>query len=446
MHYSVLLAGFLLFAGCTPPQISRLHPVEEPRISDLQHYPQNATAYAQNIIDRNLLVDIQKTYRSHYFLPWNMTEPPETLEAVMWPFKIYKAEGSYGENLKLLPQSWFDAMLEQANFDAYGTLNRRAITLRFSHLRNFPTGKPLFRDPKQAGEGFPFDYLQNSGIHANEPLFVSHYSRDGAWVYVFTAYATGWLPSHSIAYMTEKETQSWQEAKQLHLVSEGYPIKDDEGRFLFYGRLGMMLPLIDVEENYYHVRTVAAGVDNTPTFTEAEIPKYAGREEVMLLNRQTLPQLANEVMQSNYGWGGMYTERDCSSTLRDMYAPFGIWLPRNSFQQANTGRVFSLKGMGRTQKLAFIKEKGIPFETLLYRKGHILLYLGVYEGEVMVLHNMWGIRTKTGDLEGRLIVGKTVISTLDIGSDQSDYDEENNMLEKLESMNIITAEEQAITQ
>lgn len=446
MHYIVLFVGFLLLAGCTSPQTPQLPGAEQLRIADLHHYPQNAAAYAQNISNRDLPRDIQHTYKSHYFLPWSMTEPPEKLEAVMWPFRIYKAEGSYGENLKLLPQSWFDYMLEQANFDAYGTLNRTAITLHFSHLRNFPTVKPLFKDPKQAGEGFPFDYLQNSGIHANEPLFVSHYSRDGAWVYVFTAYATGWLPAHSIAYMTKRETRSWQEARQLHLINEGYPIKDSEGRFLFYGRLGIMLPLIDVEEDHYRVWTVTAGANNAPTFTEAEIPKYAGREEVMPLNQQTLPQLANEVMQSHYGWGGMYTERDCSSTLRDMYAPFGIWLPRNSFQQANTGRVFSLEGMERTQKLAFIKDKGIPFETLLYRKGHILLYLGIYEGEVMVLHNMWGVRTKDGDHEGRLIVGKTVISTLDIGSEQTDYDEESNMLEKLESMNIITEGEQSIVQ
>lgn len=440
MRYMALVMGLLLMTGCTLPQTPLTQIAEEVQIADLQTYPQNATYYADNIRSRTTLADVQQAYQSHYFLPWDLTEPPDTLEAMMWPFRVYKAEGSFGENLKPLPQSWFDEMLKQSNFEAYGTSNRTAITLHFSHLRNFPTGKPFFRDPKRAGEGFPFDYLQNSGIHANEPIFVSHYSSDAAWAYVITAYATGWLPANSIAYMTKEQIVSWRQAGQLHLINDGYPIKDSEGRFIFYGRLGIMLPIVSVEKGYYRVLTVTAGAYGTPTFTVAEIPAYVGRKSMMPIDRETFSLLANEALQSNYGWGGLYSERDCSSTVRDMFAPLGIWLPRNSFQQSTIGKVFSLKEMDRAEKRAFIQNNGIPFETLLYRKGHILLYLGLYEGELMVLHNIWGVKTKDGDKDGRIVIGKTVISTLDIGADVSGYDTESNMLEKIESMNIITVE------
>ena len=103
------------------------------------------------------------------------------------------------------------------------------------------------------------------------------------------------------------------------------------------------------------------------------------------------------------------------------------------------GEVFSLKEMNREEKLKEIKTKGIPFETFLYRQGHILLYLGEYQGRLMVMHNVWGIKTKKEEKNGRKIIGKTVISTLDLGCNQPDYDKENNLLDKLESMNIITA-------
>ena len=431
LAWSVLL---LLMAGCAPKE-----PAVTPLVYDLQYYPQDATAYAENISDKKNLLSVQQAYEIHYFLPWSYSTPPKSLDEVLWPFRSYTAEKMFGANLQPLPQSWYDGMYDAANFSAYGTINRYAVTLQYANLRSFPTHKPLFKDPKIAGEGFPFDYLQNSGVHANEPLFVSHYSKDGGWVYVFSSYATGWLPVYEIAYIPKNYTQKWQEAKQLHITKENFAIKDTEGRFVFYGRVGMMLPIISIEAEHYVALSVTAGPYGSATYTEVVVPKEAGRDVPLALNQTTLPDLANQLLQSNYGWGGLYAERDCSSTLRDMYAPFGIWLPRNSFQQSGVGKSIPLQDLSESEKLERIKEKGIPFETLLYRKGHILLYLGVYDGTVMVLHNVWAIKTKSGETQGRKVIGKTVISSLKLGCEQPDYDEESGLLKNIESMNVITA-------
>lgn len=439
MRYLLLWGALLLMTGCVGSgSMFGIKQQMDVQVADVREYPQDARAYAHNISDDIVLQDPERTYDRHYFEPWRLAAPPEHVDTVTWPFRTFTADEAYGENLRPLPQSWFDTMLDQADFESYGTQDRKAITLHYSDLRNFPTHKPLFKDPSRAGEGFPFDYLQNSGVHANEPLFVSHYSKDGAWAYVFTAYASGWLPSNSIAYLSDEQAALWQQGTHLRIIDDGFPIKDREGRFLFYGRLGIMLPLIRIEADHYLVLTVAEGARNTPTFTEAEIPKAFGEEHVMVPDRQTLPALANEVMQSNYGWGGLYGERDCSSTLRDMFAPVGIWLPRNSYQQSKIGKVYDIEKMSSDEKLAAIKRDGRPFETLLYRKGHILLYLGVYQNKVMVLHDIWGIRTKKAHQEGRVIIGKTVISTLDIGTELPDHDQESAMLENIISMNIIT--------
>ena len=156
----------------------------------------------------------------------------------------------------------------------------------------------------------------------------------------------------------------------------------------------------------------------------------------MTLNQQNITTLVDAIVHTHYGWGGMYGERDCSSTLRDLFAPFGIWLPRNSSYQAKVGKVISLSGLGDDAKIALIKKEGIPFETLLHKKGHILLYTGVYDNKVVVMHNLWGIKISGGGKDGRIIVGKTVFSTLEIGKEQKFYN--GSLLSKLDSMNILT--------
>lgn len=56
------------------------------------------------------------------------------------------------------------------------------------------------------------------------------------------------------------------------------------------------------------------------------------------------------MMGQHYGWGGMFGLRDCSAMTRDLLAPFGIWLPRNSVAQARTGSVLPLEGMSTAEK------------------------------------------------------------------------------------------------
>ena len=431
--YLVISVSIMMLSGCSTKVDERVQP------KDLTEYSQNPAIYSeQNVVDRTELKAIQNTYIQSYYRVWNVQTPPEPLEKIIWPLMSYTAGRRYGENLKLLPQEWFDTMIVNSNFENYGSLNRYALTLNFSHLRNFPTHKPLFSDPKKAGEGYPFDYLQNSAAHANEPLFVSHYSNDGAWVYVFTAYATGWLPSSSVVFLDEKQVIEWKESRHIRFTKEFYPLRDEDGHFVFNSRVGMLLPLLKEEKDSYVVKVSTIDAFNTPHFLEVKIPKSAAVLHPLLLERSNLAALSSEMMQSNYGWGGLNESRDCSSTVRDLFTPFGIWLPRNSFRQGQIGRVISFENLSNDKKVTLIKKEGIPFETLLYLKGHIVLYLGEYEGTIMILHNMWGVRTLIDGEEGRVVIGRTVISTLEIGKELEGYQSEKSLLSKLKSMNIIT--------
>ena len=414
----------------------------EVQFKDLETFPQYAQAYEDNINSRLKLLPLQETYDEKYFVPWNYKQPPFDRESILWPHRSYTYETSYGENLKPLKEEWFDDMFSKGNYEEYGSLNKKAISLYYLNLRSFPTHKPIFRDPSRAGEGYPFDYLQNSGVNANEPLFVSHLSKDGDWAYVFTSYATGWVPLRKISYIKDEIASKWIDARQVELIEDSYPIEDTDGDFVLKSRAGMRLPLISIEKTHYVALAITAGKKQSPIYTEVRIPFTVGREGYMKFNVDNLKHMTDLMLQSKYGWGGLNEERDCSSMLRDMYAPFGIWLPRNSSEQSKVGRVISLEFLTPEQKKEKIISEAIPFETLLYKKGHILLYLGQYNGEISVLHNAWGVKTMSRRGEGRKIIGKTIISSLELGKEFKDYDEEKGLLSQLYSMNIITQEDQ----
>ncbi|MEA2110675.1 MAG: SH3 domain-containing protein [Campylobacterota bacterium] len=417
----------LFFSGC-----SNKHSLVA--IYDLEHYPQNSSYYSNNINSRTALLPIQKNFKQHYFKPWNISEVPASKLEAMWALKRYKYGNGYGENLLLIEPEWFSKIEEQSNFSQFGSKNLYAISLHFSHLRAFPTHKPLFSNPNDAGEGFPFDYMQNSGVHSNEPIFVSHYSKDGSWVYVFTSYASGWLRSRDIAILSRDETLKYQENDFLHVNQEYVPLKDRNNTFITYGRVGMLLPLVSENSTYYTVLAYSKGRG----LIEVSLPHHSGSSEPLMLNSENLTGITNELMGRKYGWGGMYEERDCSSTLRDIYASFGIWLPRNSSKQSGVGRVISLENLSDDDKVTLIKKEAVPFETILYRRGHVLLYLGTYSKNIVVFHDTWGIRTLKSGIEGRKIIGKTIISTLKLGSQLSDYSQKYEHLKNLKSMNIIT--------
>lgn len=439
MRYIFIILSIVLLTGCSLRDVK----IDEKKITskdiyDLQNIPQDVSYFAKNI-DKNIsFYEIQKKYEQRYFSMWNIEKPKEGLISVKWPFFSFRAGKSYGENLQPLEQSFFDTMLNNANFDTYATLNAKAVTLKEVSLRSFPTIKPLLKDPSLAGEGFPFDYLQNSTVHANEPILVSHYSKDREWAYVFSNFASGWIKTNEFAILEKKHIEAWQNAQQVAITKEDEPIYDSEGNFLYKSKIGMMFALISEDEETYTVLTVSSYKNSKPLFFKSKIYKNIATKEIMKLDENNLIAVIKEVSKTNYGWGGMYEQRDCSSMLRDMFTPFGIWLPRNSFQQSKIGNVISLSGLSDEEKIKVIKEKAVPFQTILYKKGHVVLYVGTYNDEIIVFHNTWGIKTKKDGVEGRVVIGKSVFSSLNIGKYLENYDKESSMLKNLVSMNILT--------
>jgi hypothetical protein len=422
------------FCCMLPQDMDVKLPEYGPKVNDLDRFEQSLTPYVEeNGVDRENLLESQTSFDTRYYSPWGYSAPPEKREEAAWPLRAYK--GGYGSNLRPVLPAWFEEITDQSNFGAYGTLNQKAMTLRWMDIRAFPTDKPLYKNPAKAGDGYPFDLLQNSSVNYNEAVFVSHTTKDGAWSYIFTNNASGWVKSDGISFVDSKTIESVQKSEKVFIVEDNYPLRDSNNRFLAYSRIGMILPLEREEGENYYVKTY----DRNNTLNIVSIPKRSAHLGVSKINKSDLISIGNQLLKNTYGWGGMYGERDCSSMIRDMFAPFGIWLPRNSAAQARKGEIISFAGLSNDEKLAMIKTKGVPFETIIYLKGHVLLYIGSYQDNVLVMHNFWGVRTldKEGN-KGRHIIGKAVISTLELGIELENYDPDMKLLNRVESMNIFT--------
>ncbi|QOP41248.1 SH3 domain-containing C40 family peptidase [Sulfurimonas marina] len=437
MNYIYSVVAVMLLSGCAQKvevtQEKKIDTAQQKEIvQELVEIPQKPSFYTSGVQEKKL-GDIE-LFIGKYFRAWNIDKISITQEQAKWAY-VYDNNKSYGYTLQPITKSFFQTIDENSNYEAFSTLNRYAVTLKLLNVRALPTDKPVFLDPSKAGEGYPFDYLQNTSIAPNKPIFVSHYSKDKKWVFIESSFGFGWVKAKDIVFIDQKYTLLWQKAQQIFLLKDNETIYDQNGNYLFDSRVGMMLPLIDEDEKSYTVLSVAKSKENEPLFLHSKISKEIAHKGILDFNSDNVAVIMNELQKGKYGWGGIYGQRDCSSTLRDLYTPFGLWLPRNSSVQSSIGDVKKLDLLSNEEKELFIKEKGIPFETLVYKKGHIALYVGTYNDQAIIFQNVWGVKTKKDENEGRFLIAKPVFSTLEVGKNLKEFDPDASMLSKLQSIN-----------
>ena len=148
--------------------------------------------------------------------------------------------------------------------------------------------------------------------------------------------------------------------------------------------------------------------------------------------------IGNVMMGQRYGWGGMFGDRDCSALTRELLTPFGIWLPRNSLSQARSGRRIMLDGMSIKEKEKAILRDGVPFLTLVWLRGHIMLYVGPYKGRPAIFHNVWGVRTVEGASDNeRFVIGRAVVSSITPGSELRDLYRTTTFGDRVNSITVL---------
>ncbi len=414
---SFILFISIFFTACSQKNI---------QIADLKNYSQNPSLYTKNT---NTKLENQDTYAKDYikkyFLPWSLNKLSYTKEEASWG-NYYTKKEIYLENHNLANKQWFEKQISNSYFEKYNTLLQKAITIKNSNLRVFPTNNKMFYNPKKAGEGYPFDYNQNSSIKINTPLLISHYSKDGIWAFVQSHFALGWLRRDKITLIDDNFENSFRTDNYYISIKEAFPIYNNKNKqFIETIKVATLFPKI---ENKYIIVT-NNGIEKID-INKIKISKFP-----LKLNKENLSLLANEFIGELYGWGGSNNHRDCSSFTQDFFAPFGIYLKRNSKGQREDYKYIELSKLSENEKKEYIRKNAIPFLTLIYLKGHIMLYIGNKNNEPLVMHNMWGVRTWVFPFnEGRNVVGKTVITSLEPGIELNNINKNKTILKKVQGI------------
>jgi len=379
-------------------------------------------------------------FQAACFSPWHRDAPVHPKEELALPFLKTALNPGYGENKRRHSREWVESLEHNACLEDYPNRVFRAITVDNADLRVLPTHRPHFTSPGGPGTGFPFDHLQNSSIHVHTPVLVTHASRDKSWLFVESHTGAGWIAARDIAAVDPIFISCWQDHRLLAVLKDETPIYDEAGVFLFMAGIGAFFPLVDKDRERYCILAATPDEDRNARIRRAWVDSAAVRPMPLPPTQADVASLADELLNKPYGWGGLYRNRDCSSTLKDLFTPFGIWLPRHSSHQATeSGFYIDLTPLSSESKKQTILEEGIPFFTLLWLEGHIMLYVGKQDGEPIVFHNMWGIKTRNIlGREGRKIVGHAALTTLHPGTDLPDVDRPAaNLLTRIKGMTLL---------
>lgn len=436
MKNFLIFAFFLLFlTSCSNKNIAKIAQILDEnatgsdRIILLDLGEQNITILPKSKIVANF---DGKLLLKNRFLPFDYQIKKGDEKEAFWAFEIYKADAKrryFGSNFRPLSKDWYEKQNLNANKADFGKLSRLAVTIANTQLRNYPTDEPIFYNPQNAGEGYPFDYLQASSISISYPLFVSHLSLDGAWALVKDDVVWGWVKLSDIKFIDKNEANALRNSQFLTILKDKTPIYSVGGEFLFNARVGAILPFNHNKNGeFFGVIATKNGIKNYKISSEfADVYPLKFDDE-------NVRKIASSMLNEPYGWGGFNLLRDCSLLTKDFFASFGIWLPRNSSKQALVGEKISLENLTNSQKIALIKEKAVPYLTLFHSPGHIMIYAGFIGDKILIYHDAWGIKTRQN---GRALIGQVALTSLDIGSDLAQIDEKSLLISKIKSMNIL---------
>ena len=300
-------------------------------------------------------------------------------------------------------------------------------------LRTFPTWDPSY----EFESDIEFDLFNETVLKVWEPAIILHESTDGKWYYVQSYNYRGWVNHEYIALCEKAEWEKYLSPAEV-LVVTGNKIElnqnlfspDISGQKLFMGTALPLVPESEVPEVIDSMTSESGYAVYFPTRSEegrlvvkqALVPYNADVSVGYLpYTRRNIVAQAFKLLGDRHGWSGQNESRDASGLSMDVFASFGIRLPRNSSQQKLIpGERIELEGKDDSQKLSELEKANAG--DLLATTKHVALYLGTIEGKPYVLHSIYTVYEKNGDKLEEKLANAIVVSDLDtLDSDGNTY-------------------------
>ena len=396
---------------------------------EIANVSQNALTYTNpKIANQPLITSEQQQKLSHqyltrYFAPWHKPFLLQSFSFIKQQeqemIDSFAKRSGYSQGRQKHTQEWVKTIATNMNLAKMPNLNMRGITLRLADVRAIPTSDNSFEKWDKPGQGYPFDNIEESTINPNTPVYVLGTSKNGRWYLIISPVVYGWVRSQDVAFVSKNFIKHWQTGQYVVPTTDRLAMYDDQDHFRFDTRIGSLLPMTKMGNENYEVQLAVTNDQGYAKIIPAYLHKTHGTPFPMEATENNIAKLANATIGQPYGWGGMNTYRDCSQTTMNLFASLGIWLPRNSADQAHAdNNLINLANYSDTDKLKMIKLYAKPFRTLIWLKGHIMLYLGEKDGQLFVYQDVWGLHTESFfGHEGRAVLGRTVITPITLGQD-----------------------------
>jgi hypothetical protein len=286
------------------------------------------------------------------------------------------------------------------------------VVAALTDLRCHPAAGGLYEAPGDVD----FDLLLCSVLRPGEVVRVISRHAEG-WVLVRSAYVEGWIgPGDLGPEITDEAAASYLGSQRFVVVTDDRaPIWATEERrhLMATARVGLRLPLLG-DERAGMVRVMAPSSDGLREgFVEAD----AVHEGYLPLTRRLLFTHAFRRLDDTFGWAGAAGDRDCSAFLLDLFALFGLQLPRNSQYQSLSGSfAIDTSRMSEAEKVRAFEHALGRGVALVFMPGHIMLLLGRDGGEYFAIHQFSGYRVacRPGH-DVKMAVDRVSVTTLRLG-------------------------------
>ncbi|WP_372625488.1 SH3 domain-containing protein [Arsukibacterium sp.] len=332
----------------------------------------------------------------------------DSLTAAALSERIQKASATpaqprfYADGTALSAQQW-RAYQRNLNTEGVQADNpvRFALVVKRTDLRSMPTTDRVHNETM----ALDLDRFQETALFPGEAIAVLHRSRDNNWLLVQNYHYTGWVQAKDVALGNRQQVLDYAKQQPFLVVTGARAVTSFTPEMPAISQLlldmGTRLPLLSTKDTghnvhgqnphaSYIVKLPLRMPDGSLEFTPALIARQQDVSEGYLpYTTANILQQAFKFLGDRYGWGHDYDSRDCTGFIIEIYRSFGILMPRNSGQQGegSYGRnVRFTSQSSHEDKLAAISSAQ-PGD-LIYRPGHVMLYLGKDDGEPFVIHSV----------------------------------------------------------
>lgn len=305
-----------------------------------------------------------------------------------------------------------DALI--ANVDigsvAEQTQARYALVVHRADLRTFPATMRAFSERNNAN----IDRFQESALFPGTPVVIVHASRDGKWRFVVSPRYAAWVESRFLAEGPAAQVFGYADAKPYRVVTGATVMTVYSPTQPAISQLqldmGVRVPLeadwsaeksVDGQHPYtaHVIELPLRADDGTLKIVPALLPKTADTQgDYLPLTRANILRQAFKFLGERYGWGHSYNARDCSGFVSDVYRSMGVQMPRNTRDQAvSPGLNHRLFGDQDDRAARLAAARALQVGDLVYIPGHVMMAIGVIDGEPYVIHDTTGLSYKRDD-------------------------------------------------